>query len=95
MSAFKEKHNDLTMDTVDDLYGEFLPSLTITARQQHAIEYRTRGQSKVPLWQEMRYGRLTASEFGNIAKQMTAAEPLAKRLLQEPKDLQVPAILWG
>ena len=49
VSAFKEKHNDLTMDTVDDLYGEFLPSLTLTARQQHAIEYRTRGQSKVPL----------------------------------------------
>lgn len=55
----------------------------------------TKGQRDNPLWQQLRKGRLTASNFGSVLKAKRITPSLKKRLLGEYDLSRVKAIQWG
>ena len=76
------------------LCDSVLTQLAVSPQQQHALEYRTRGQSDVQLWHDLRLGRLTSSAFGSIVRRVASPEPLVRRLL-DPKLIKTKALAWG
>ena len=55
----------------------------------------TVGQRDNPLWQLVRNGRLTASNFGSVLNAKRATPSLIKRLLGEYDVSKVKAVVWG
>ena len=78
--------------STDVLTQQLVDALLLSPQQQHAVEYRTLGQSENALWIEHRWGRLTASRFGNIVRRVKPAGPLVTSLLYESLPRSVPAL---
>ena len=81
-------------DAVLGFCTKFLSLLCLSKTQQHAIEFRTRGQAGNKLWQERRYGRLTASNFSAVVKRQSPFAPLVTRPLS-PTPFRSSAVDWG
>ena len=73
----------------------FLNCLKISVEHQKAVERLTVGQRENPAWQNMRKGRLTASNFGVILKAKRVTPSLMKRVIGEYDLSGVQAISWG
>ena len=61
----------------------FLNCLKISVDHQKAVERLTVGQRENPAWQNLRRGRLTASNFGVILKAKRVTLSLMKRVMAE------------
>ena len=72
----------------------FLEKMVMSKQQCHALEFRTRGQRRNPMWIENRFGRLTASVFGDVARCKNAHSSLVLRLLNG-NPISAPALCWG
>ena len=73
----------------------FLNCLKISVEHQKAVERLTVGQRENPAWQNLRKGRLTASNFGVILKAKRITPSLMKRVMGEYDLSGVQAISWG
>ena len=73
----------------------FLNCLKISVEHQTAVERLTVGQRENPAWQNLRKGRLTASNFGVILKAKGVTPSLMKRVMGEYDLSGVQAISWG
>lgn len=73
----------------------FLQGLALSPRQQHAVEFRTRGQNTNPQWYDFRWGRVTASRFGAVARRTKPAGPLVQSFLYAKPLPDLPALRWG
>ena len=73
----------------------FLNCLKISVEHQKAVERLTVGQRENPAWQNLRKGRLTASNFGVILKAKRVTPSLMKRVMGEYHLSGVQAISWG
>ena len=81
---------------------ERLPSMFSDPGQLHALEEKTREQSRSRAWHDHRQGRLTASIFGDVMAHVRSKQP-SPSLLQKVKERGTtraggkcpPAIKWG
>lgn len=74
----------------------FLKSITYTEEQTRLIEKATTTQRKSKRWYEERKYRITASNFGLVAKRKRNHCALARQLLYKRADnLSVAAVMWG
>lgn len=68
--------------------------IALPPRLRYAVEWRTRGQGKNPLWKEHRYGRITASNFGKVVMRKAPAGPLVKFFLYDAVP-SLPSLAYG
>ena len=74
----------------------FLKSITYTEEQARLVEKATITQRKCKRWYEERKFRITASNFGLVAKRKRNHCALAKQLLyRRANNLSVAAVMWG
>ena len=89
---------DLSRCELDQLCKEYKHRLNLTESERSSVEQQTREQAddQSGMWYEYRRSRLTASNFGVIAKRRstTSSAPLVKQLLYS-KHRCTPAIRWG
>ena len=72
-----------------------LNCLKIRVEYQKAVERLTVGQRENPAWQNLKKGRLTASNFEVILKAKRLTPSLMKRVMGEYDLSGVQAISWG
>ena len=88
---------DVSPEELDRLCSEFYRrEVLVTAEQAKAIERATRQQSDSPDWYRHRRVRVTASNFGRIARRRdtTPVANLIKSLLYS-KPVNAPSLRWG
>lgn len=95
--AVAHDHDYLRL-TPEDNFLETLCVTKISKEEREAIERRTLGQDKNPLWYEERTKRLSSSMFGKICKAMesdkTDKHKLARSLLEVTK-IKAPSLDHG
>ena len=89
---------DLPRSELDKICQEYKHRLNVSDLEQSHIEQQTKDQAndETGLWYEQRRSRLTASNFGRVAKRRssTPSAPLVKQLLYS-KHKSTPAMRWG
>ena len=88
---------DIPQDDLKVLCGEFYArEITVNSEEASKIEVETRGQSDSPSWYHHRRIRLTASNFGKVAKRRptTPVANLVKSLLYS-RSVETKALRWG
>ena len=90
--------SDLPRSELDEICQEYRHRLNVSDLEQSNIEQQTKDQAddQTGLWYEQRRSRLTASNFGTVAKRRstTLSAPLVKQLLYS-KHKSTPAMRWG
>ena len=86
--------------TSDNPIAYILEHLAVTPEEIVAIEELTRGQQENPAWGACRKGRITASNFGAVIRNMrskrrTASKSLLRKLMGEYDLSGMQAIQWG
>ena len=80
-----------------DIFSTYFDNLSLTKEQCVTINELTLGQHENHLWKSARFGRLTASNFGNIVRRQetTPPENLVKYLLGYTSSFSNYAVEWG
>ena len=88
---------DATPEELDRLCSEFFArDVRVTVDQAKAIERATQQQSDIPEWYRQRRLRITASNFGRIARRRDTT-PVAKTIksLLYSRPFDAPSLRWG
>ena len=89
---------DLPRSELNKICQDYKLRLNLSDAEQSNIEQQTRDQAddESGLWYEQRRSRLTASNFGTVAKRrsMTPSAPLVKQLLYS-RHRSTTAMRWG
>ena len=89
---------DLPTNELNKICQEYKQRLNLSDLEQSNIEQQTRDQAddESGLWYEQRRSRLTASNFGTVAKRRctTPSAPLVKQLLYS-RYRSTTAMRWG
>jgi len=80
-----------------DLCSQTMKDLTVSPEEASAMEVLTRGQHMCPAWMQLRYGRITASVFGDACRTRIdrPSATLLDKILQKKVTPDVDAIKWG
>lgn len=79
----------------------YIDSLSVTYDQANKLQNETKQQADCPKWFQLKYSRLTASNFGKICKKMSCKknkpELVARDLLhpKPPTDFKKKMFTWG
>ena len=95
-ALLKSQPQPPTIQQIFRACNAFLKSITYTEEQTRLVERATITQRKCKRWYEERKYRITASNFGLVAKRKRNHSALAKQLLYKRSDsLSVAAVMWG
>ena len=85
------------LKSVAILCNDFLDSLQVTPEQAYQLRMATIQQEDSPssLWQQLQRCRLTASNFGLVAKRKQKFDKLVETILYRPPPSSAAAIEWG
>lgn len=87
--------NNYDVASLDDAKSLMLSSITIDAKQSTYFEESTRLQSQTKSWYEVRKNRITASNFGSIAKRKKSDVTKLVQRLQSTRHVQTQAMKDG
>lgn len=88
---------DLKDDNCTTVFTKFASEQFVTEEDILLIEQETRQQSHSEAWAELRQGKLTSSNFGQVCKRKAATQPdgLLKTVLGYRLQLNNEHIKWG
>lgn len=93
--VLKQQAQPLSLYDIFFYCEKFVNMLTLSPTDTSTVESATRKQGDCKRWYEERYGRLTASGFGEVVKCRKYEGHVQTRIYPTQSHLSTSAILWG